>query len=920
MLLKTLTLRNYRKYKNACIEFPDGVIGIIGLNGVGKTTLVEAIGWAIFGHYAARTTKELIKRRGASPHEPCQVELEFELGGDYYKVVREMAGKNLMPKARLVINGKLITSNAEEVTEVLEHKIGMDYQSFFTSVFARQKELNALSTMKAAERKKLMLRMLGIERIENSIQALREDRRGKEKKIEGIKAAIVDKEGRKKIELLQTKRAELDKDKESIIPLIKEIESEKEEKERIVLATKHELELATEKYERYVELTNMLGERRSYLENTRKSREEKEKELAVLIEKQKRLQAIQAEEKRYFEYKTRKTELEQLRNRYQHKIELIGRQEKTVEEIKQRKALIKELEAKIAEFRGVEDLFDAQMRLKDELEQLRDRYHQKEELMRRKERAMREIKSREAKIERLKADRRMFEDADAQLEAVKGKIEELRRDKERLHSAIGGYKTRAIQIKRDIEANREKIEQIESLGPGGECPLCERQLGTHYEFLIKKLNEELISSKENLSMVFNEYKSKKQELISKGKLEESLTKQLHELEKRVNMRRELDTKIEQENRELDSWHDELKELLATLKPLEGVEFDDNRYKGVIAKINELEKRVRAKRELEVRMAHEERELQRWHKELEQIKSDLKSVADVEFNENEYNTVISELKELEQVYHEIIGLKAEIKRIDAVKSSIQELRDEERGIVDEITALQKQLEGLAFDKMAYVELKSRYERESEGLSEVKLKLMGKKHEFENLCSERERVQADIEEQERLIKEKEQEEEDIMYLNLLEKIMNDFKVYLVGMIRPLLADYASDMLRRLTDGKYSRLELGENYEVFIYEDGTAYELNRFSGGEEDLANLCLRLAISAVVSERSATQTNFIILDEIFGSQDMLRKRNIITALSELSKKFRQILLITHIEDVKDYMEYVLRVSEDADGVSWVRLEG
>jgi len=54
--------------------------------------------------------------------------------------------------------------------------------------------------------------------------------------------------------------------------------------------------------------------------------------------------------------------------------------------------------------------------------------------------------------------------------------------------------------------------------------------------------------------------------------------------------------------------------------------------------------------------------------------------------------------------------------------------------------------------------------------------------------------------------------------------------------------------------------------------------------------------------------------------MLRKRNIITALSELSKKFRQILLITHIEDVKDYMEYVLRVSEDTDGVSWVRLEG
>ncbi len=232
MLLKTLILRNYRKYKNANVEFPDGVIGIIGLNGVGKTTLIEAIGWVLLGHHAARTTKELIKREGASANEACSVALEFELEGDGYKVVREMSGKTLVPKASLVINGNLITNNAEEVTRVIEERIGMDHQSFFTSVFARQKELNALSTMKAAERKKLVLRMLGIERIEKSIQAIREDKRGKGKLIEGIKAATVDKKGRKKIEVLESGKNELEKSKEELLPIIKEIEAAKVVKEK----------------------------------------------------------------------------------------------------------------------------------------------------------------------------------------------------------------------------------------------------------------------------------------------------------------------------------------------------------------------------------------------------------------------------------------------------------------------------------------------------------------------------------------------------------------------------------------------------------------------------------------------------------------------------------------------------------------
>jgi exonuclease SbcC len=272
-----------------------------------------------------------------------------------------------------------------------------------------------------------------------------------------------------------------------------------------------------------------------------------------------------------------------------------------------------------------------------------------------------------------------------------------------------------------------------------------------------------------------------------------------------------------------------------------------------------------------------------------------------------------------IYREILGLRAEIARIEDVENNVRTLRDLERATSEAISVLQSEIEDLAFDKQEYEAKKASYDRKKEELTESKLRLLGKRNEFENVCRDVERVIEDIEEQKRLLKEKEKEETEILYLSMLEKLMNDFKVYMVGRIRPMLSDYASDMLRRLTDGKYSAMELDENYDVFIYDEGTPYELNRFSGGEEDLANLCLRLAISAVVTERSAIQTNFIILDEIFGSQDALRKRNIIQALNALSKKFRQIFLITHIEDVRDYMEYVLRVTEDEEGVSWVKME-
>ena len=174
-------------------------------------------------------------------------------------------------------------------------------------------------------------------------------------------------------------------------------------------------------------------------------------------------------------------------------------------------------------------------------------------------------------------------------------------------------------------------------------------------------------------------------------------------------------------------------------------------------------------------------------------------------------------------------------------------------------------------------------------------------------------------EKLRKQIKEEKNTIRYLGMLSEVMVDFRTFIISRIRPTLSSYSSDFFSRLTDGKYMEIELDENYNLMVYDNGDMYDIERFSGGEEDLANLCLRLAISEVITERAGGVFNFIILDEIFGSQDEIRRQNIMKAFNGLSSKFRQIFLITHVESVKDYMENVIFVRENENGISSVKIE-
>ena len=132
--------------------------------------------------------------------------------------------------------------------------------------------------------------------------------------------------------------------------------------------------------------------------------------------------------------------------------------------------------------------------------------------------------------------------------------------------------------------------------------------------------------------------------------------------------------------------------------------------------------------------------------------------------------------------------------------------------------------------------------------------------------------------------------------LHRAYSDLRTDLNFAMRPELSELASAFLTELTDARYTELELDDKYRIVVLEDGVPKPV--ISGGEEDLANLVLRLAISQMIAERAGQPFSLLVLDEVFGSLDDTRRQNVVALLRGLQDRFEQVILITHIDDVRD----------------------
>lgn len=209
MKLLKIHLQNFRLHADTVLDFPNGMTGIIGPNESGKSTIPEAIRWALFGAKALRKTVKSLRWKMAPARHPATVVLNFEVGGKGYMLERS-EGKAALTEYQVADkpsegSWKKIAEGIDAVDGFVPKLLGMDLQEFDTTYMCGQKDIGRLATMKGTARKQFILKVLGVGRIDDGLKKCREKKNALKTEAEGMEAGL----GEKPTSALATAKEEL---------------------------------------------------------------------------------------------------------------------------------------------------------------------------------------------------------------------------------------------------------------------------------------------------------------------------------------------------------------------------------------------------------------------------------------------------------------------------------------------------------------------------------------------------------------------------------------------------------------------------------------------------------------------------------------------------------------------------------------
>jgi len=890
MIIKSIKLQNFRSHSNTELNFDTGISVLIGENGAGKTSILEAISFALFKQHVAKID-DLIKRE---THE-MGVELVFEHNGREYKVIRKKR-ENTGPESRLFIKnngtflGNMIQEGDRAVTEEIRKILQTDETLFLNAIYIRQGEIARLLDASPSERKNIVGRLLGIDALQKAWSKMPEVIGDFESKRIEIEAEL---KGREDIETeLQNNKKELEMKKKDEIKKREEISLQEERVEEL----KKRKEGYDEREKKFLKLS-------SDMDNQKRALREKTKMEARLLSKLKEIDEAEAKAR-------------ELKPRIEQIPLMEGLQQlKNDEKIMLQR--IKEIEGKLKQIAEYEEISRDTRKNYKEYCQVKDSI---EEIVRERERyagADRELKQIEDGISRSREKIKKLDDEisqalreasstlDCGIDSIEQLKEILAQKKIKLEETLRETDSTYTELKDTISGlkakNRDLKKAIIELDHAkGKCPTCGAPLTEeHRAKLLREYNTRKASNDHKIREL--ELRAKDLELKRKelSDMQESINKTpVDLLESRSGRIQEERDEIKRRTIEKDRLRERVKKLteidsmLSERKKLmKELEEDYDRYRSAQ---DFLERDGKNKSKLETSLASETKKLMENRREYQGYAGKLETVP------GDIGKELDMLRRSKAKYDELLGV---IKGRESLKSELAEVRSRISEHQERIKELSREIDTLKYNK-------EEHEAITKSLETSREKLNSLRTERENLRVEIKRITEDIEKlkqklEKLTLKERELRKLDrfISFLSRLRELFDKdgLQRELRIRARPAIEQFTKDIFGGF-DMRYSNITIDDDYNIEMYGMDGSKSIDMISGGEKIAIALALRLGIARVLSKG---RSELMILDEPTIHLDSYRRQELVQIFRKL-KMLPQVVLVTHDPELEGAADHLFKI--------------
>jgi DNA repair protein SbcC/Rad50 len=1019
---ETLHLRNFMCYGE---DLPPlqltgiHVACLSGHNGAGKSALLDAITWALWGKARAKSDDDLI----TLGRDEMEVTLEFCLGQQRYRVVRRRKRGKRQGTTTLDLQvrdadgswRRLTGDTIAETQALINDALRIEYDTFINSAFLVQGRADEFTGRKPAERKQVLADILGLSEYETLERRARDETNRLSKSLDIVESHIT---------RLQSEADQL--------PQLEQALADAQERVTLLQDEQHDHESALGDLREQASRLQEASERRESIRQTIERLTQERQDLADQIarthaeigrfesmiarreEIEAGIAALRAAESRKDQLDTLRDQVQELREQYRalddqvrearHAIELEqhGASERLSDleqQLARRESLERERAALMSHVAALLERRDELARLRSDERRLTEQQTTVLELQARVAELRGTINVRHDSLIAAREEQQRRADAlqsaldqlpglEQQLRSIKGELirlqqidDELATRRDELAAAMeqqGALRAEAEAIKAE---GRELNERLEIAQRGeADCPVCGSELGAEG---LQRLIDDYLRQRESLRARHAELRTQLQANETTQADHRARIEELESLLSRRGAREGERARLELQIAQAHESQAALAEVTQTLATLETQLDQQDFARDEQAELREVESRLRElgeapaiKRELQrlgATIQAAEREIEQGEQERQQLArldADLAALdrlaAELPATRERVDAITGRIereeyaeearRERDEVKQRGVALGYDSQEHDSLRAQVESLRGWEQELSELERALyyiEREREQLRRDQQQQervdAELATRQRelgaldeqlRDKPAIDSALRDAIMRGHEIMRALAESQgalgRAQSDLDRCRRDAEELDRQRAHVAQLReehgVFEELAQAFgkkgvQAMLIETAIPELEHEANTLLGRMTDNQF-HLEFVtqrekksggdspiETLDIRISDGMGTRDYQMFSGGEAFRVNFAIRIALSKLLARRAGANLRTLIIDEGFGSQDNVGRDRVVEAINSIEKDFERILVITHIQELKELFESQIEIKKTPDGSVW-----